>query len=96
MPASIRFKRKKIFNKPLKILFHPKLSWQEKATMSSPAEKKGKGKVINSNAMIFKLFESFKLLMNVFYCDHLVCVVALKWCCIMGANGASHLDKTKE
>ena len=44
IPASINFKRKKIFNKPLKILFHPKLSWQDKA-MSSPAEKKGKGKV---------------------------------------------------
>ena len=45
IPASISFKRKKVFNKPLKILFHPKLSWQEKVTMSSPAEKKGKGKV---------------------------------------------------
>ena len=45
IPASISFKRKKIFNKPLKILFHPKLSWQEKVTMTSPAEKKGKGKV---------------------------------------------------
>ena len=45
IPASISFKRKKIFNKPLKILFHSKLSWQEVATMSSPAEKKGKGKV---------------------------------------------------
>ena len=44
IPASISFKSKKIFDKPLKILFHPKLSWQEKATMSSPAEKKGKGK----------------------------------------------------
>ena len=44
IPASISFKSKKIFNQPLKILFHPKLSWQEKA-MSSPAEKKGKGKV---------------------------------------------------
>ena len=29
--ASISFKREKIFNKPLKILFHPKLSWHEKA-----------------------------------------------------------------
>ena len=45
IPASISFKRKRIFNQPLKILFHSKLSWQEKATMSSPAEKKGKGKV---------------------------------------------------
>ena len=52
IPASISFKRKKIFIKPLKILFHPKLSWQEvifnttsKWTMASPAEKKGKGKV---------------------------------------------------
>ena len=45
IPASISFKEKKIFNKPLKILFHPKPSWQEKATMSSPTEKKGKGKV---------------------------------------------------
>ena len=53
IPASISFKRRKIFNSHLKILFHPKLSWQEKTifnttskwTMSSPAEKKGKGKV---------------------------------------------------
>ena len=44
IPASISFKRKKIFNQPLKILFHPKLSWQE-TEMSSPAEKKDKGKV---------------------------------------------------
>ena len=44
IPASISFKRKRIFNQPLKILFHSKLSWQEKA-MSSPAEKKDKGKV---------------------------------------------------
>ena len=52
IPASISFKRKKIFNKPLKILFHPKFFWQEaifnttsKWTMSSPAGKKDKGKV---------------------------------------------------
>ena len=30
IPASISFKRKRIFNQPLKILFHSKLSWQEK------------------------------------------------------------------
>ena len=46
IPASISFKRKKIFNKSLKILFYPKLSWQEIAIMSSPAKKKGKGKVL--------------------------------------------------
>ena len=44
IPASISFKSKKIFNQPLKILFHSKISWQDIATMSSPAEKKGKGK----------------------------------------------------
>ena len=45
IPASISFKRKRIFNQPLKILFHSKLSWQGKTIMSSPAEKKNKGKV---------------------------------------------------
>ena len=48
--------------------------------------------MIDSNAIIFKLFEPFKLLMDVFDCDHLVCMVALKWCCIMGANGAMVYD----
>ena len=32
--ASISFKEKRIFNQPLKILFHSKFSWQEKTTMS--------------------------------------------------------------